>query len=247
MAEAQIAIGRIRQKFVERCRGSASPLYLFLTVTPAARSIVNACNREGAIRNHRERFQKFRSGALALCCALMLASPVTEQARAVAAQAAAQKTPETKFQLSSASFAADGAIPAQYTCDGSDISPALAWTEAPAGTQSFALIADDPDTPKKTVIHWLIYDLSPATRALPEGVPTKAKLPDGSRQGKNGHGKIGYSGPCPPPGAAHHYFFKLYALDYKTGLKPKANVAAVESAITGHILAETELIARFQH
>ena len=247
MADAKAAIGRSRQKFMEQCRGSASPLCLFLTVTSAARSIVGECNREGAIRNHRERFQKFHCGALTLCCALMLASPVTEHARAAAAQAAAQKTPETKMQLTSSSFVADSALPAQYTCDGSDVSPALAWTGAPTGTQSFALIADDPDTPKKTVIHWLIYDLPPATRALPEGVPTKAKLPDGSRQGKNDHGKIGYSGPCPPPGAAHHYFFKLYALDYKTGMKPKANVAAVESAITGHILAETELIARFQH
>ena len=186
-----------------------------------------------------------------LCGALLLTALIVnspEHARAAAvANSPAQKTPEVKFQLTSSAFAADGAIPAQYSCDGSDISPALAWSEPPAGTQSFALVVDDPDAPKKTVIHWLLYDLPAATRALPEGVPTKAKLPDGSRQGKNDHGKIGYSGPCPPPGAAHHYFFKLYALDYKTSLKPKANVAGVESAIKGHILAETELIARFQH
>ena len=178
---------------------------------------------------------------------LLLASPVTERARAAAAQAAAQKTPEAKFQLTSSSFAADSAIPAKYTCDGANVSPALAWTEPPAGTQSFALVVDDPDVPNKTAIHWLIYDLPPTTRALPEGVPTKANLPDGSRQGKNDPGKIGYGGPCPSPGAAHHYFFKLYALDYQTGLKPKAKSADVEAAIKGHILAQAELIARFQH
>jgi hypothetical protein len=184
---------------------------------------------------------------LTLCGVLLLASPVTERARAAAAQAAAQKTSEAKFQLTSSSFAADSDIPAKYTCDGANVSPALAWTEPPAGTQSFALVLDDPDVPKKVVIHWLIYDLPPTTRALPEGVPTKAKLPDGSRQGKNDPGKIGYGGPCPSPGAAHHYFFKLYALDYQTGLKPKAKGAEVEAAIKGHILAQAELIARFQH
>jgi Raf kinase inhibitor-like YbhB/YbcL family protein len=203
---------------------------------------------EGPIRNHRERFEKFFCCALLLCGGLLLASQLTEHVRAAAAQAAASKTPEAKFQLTSSSFAADSAIPAKYTCDGGNVSPALAWTEPPAGTQSFALVVDDPDVPKKTVIHWLIYDLPAATRALPEGVPTKAKLPDGSRQGKNDPGKIGYAGPCPQKGgAAHHYFFKLYALDYQTGLKPKAKGVDVEKAIKGHILAQAELIGRFQH
>jgi len=223
---------------------------LFLTRAAAARSIVRECNREGAIRNHRERLENYRNLALLLCGALLLASVVgdsSQRAHAAVAQAAAQKTAEAKFQLTSSSFEADAAIPAKYTCDGADVSPVLAWTEPPAGTQSFALVMDDPDVPKKTVIHWLLYDLPPTTRALPEGVPTKAKLPDGSRQGKNDPGKIGYNGPCPSPGAAHHYFFKLYALDYQTGLQPKAKGADVERAIKGHILAQAELIARFQH
>jgi Raf kinase inhibitor-like YbhB/YbcL family protein len=186
-----------------------------------------------------------------MCSALLLAGLATKlalHARAAVAQSPAQKPAEVKLQLTSLSFEADSALPAKYTCDGADVSPALAWTEPPAGTQSFALVVDDPDVPTKTVIHWLIYDLPPATRALPEGVPTKAKLPDGSRQGKNDPGKIGYAGPCPERGgAAHHYFFKLYALDYKTGLKPKAKDADVEKAIKGHILAQAELITRFQH
>jgi Raf kinase inhibitor-like YbhB/YbcL family protein len=186
-----------------------------------------------------------------LCVAVFLTGLAVKpalDARAAVPQAPAQKLLESKLQLTSSSFEADSALPAKYTCDGADVSPALTWNEPPAGTQSFALIVDDPDVPKKTVIHWLIYDLPAATRALPEGVPTQAKLPDDSRQGKNDPGKIGYTGPCPERGgAAHHYFFKLYALDYQTGLKPKAIAADVEKAIKGHILAQAELIARFQH
>jgi Raf kinase inhibitor-like YbhB/YbcL family protein len=186
-----------------------------------------------------------------LCGALLLAGLAAEpalHAGAAVAQSGAPKPAEPKLQLTSSSFEADSALPAKYTCDGTDVSPALAWTEPPAGTQSFALVVDDPDVPTKTVTHWLIYDLPPAMRALPEGVPAKPKLSDGSLQGKNVTGKIGYTGPCPERGgAAHHYFFKLYALDYKTGLKPKAKDADVEKAIKGHILAQAELIARFQH
>jgi Raf kinase inhibitor-like YbhB/YbcL family protein len=197
---------------------------------------------EDVIRNHR---------VLILCSTLLLAGLLrnpTRDARGAVALSAAQKPAEAKLQLTSSSFEADSALPAKYTCDGAGVSPALAWTDPPAGTQSFALVVDDPDVPTKTVVHWLIYDLPPATRALPEGVPTKAKLPDGSRQGKNVTGKVGYTGPCPQKGgAAHHYFFKLYALDYQTGLKPKATAADVEKAIKGHILAQAELIARFQH
>jgi Raf kinase inhibitor-like YbhB/YbcL family protein len=248
LADAKPAMRCIRRKFVQQLRPSALPSYLFLTRASGARSIVRECNREGPIRNHRERFRKVHCCTVTLCGALLLTSPVMERARAASPQAAAQKTPEAKFQLTSSSFAADSDIPAKYTCDGANVSPALAWNEPPAGTQSFALVVDDPDVPAKTVIHWLIYDLPPATHTLPEGVPTKTKLPDDSRQGKNVGGKIGYTGPCPQQGgAAHHYFFKLYALDYKTGLKPKATAAEVEKAIKGHILAQAELIARFQH
>jgi Raf kinase inhibitor-like YbhB/YbcL family protein len=222
-----------------------------LTRTAAARSIVSEFNWEGAIRSHRERIGNCYYLALTLVGGLLLASLVVNspaRARAVVAQTSAQKKPEAKFQLSSSSFEGDGALPAKYTCDGAGVSPALAWNDPPAGTQSFALVVDDPDVPTRTVTHWLLYDLPAATRALPEGVPTKAKLHDGSRQGKNVTGKIGYNAPCPQQGgAAHHYFFKLYALDYQTGLKPKAKGVEVEKAIKGHILAQAELIGRFQH
>jgi Raf kinase inhibitor-like YbhB/YbcL family protein len=152
------------------------------------------------------------------------------------------------LKLTSSSFDADGDIPGKYSCDGANVSPALAWADAPAATRSFALIMDDPDTTKGAVTHWLIYDLAVGTRSLPEGVPAKKKLADGSMQGKNVRGKSGYAGPCPEKGGpAHHYFFKLYALDANTNLKPNAKREEVEAAMKGHILAKAELIGRFKH
>ena len=163
-------------------------------------------------------------------------------------QEAQQKETGPVLKLTSASFEADGDIPAKYSCDGANVSPALAWTDAPAATRGFALIMDDPDAPKGAVTHWLIYDLPVGTRSLPEGVPTSKKLADGSMQGKNVRGKSGYTGPCPEKGGpAHHYFFKLYALDAKTNLKPNAKNEEVEAAMKGHILAKAELIGRFKH
>jgi Raf kinase inhibitor-like YbhB/YbcL family protein len=195
-----------------------------------------------------------------ICFLLVLALPLTQLSLTADASAAPQdagkqeprkKSGETQsadtLRLTSSSFEADAAMPAKYACDGTDISPALAWIDPPAATQSFALIVDDPDAPNKTVVHWVIYEIPAGARMLPEGVPTDAKLHDGSRQGKNDHGKIGYSGPCPPHGAVHHYFFKLYALDTKTNLKPKATKPELEQAMKAHILAKAELIGRFEH
>ncbi|HEY0705011.1 MAG TPA: YbhB/YbcL family Raf kinase inhibitor-like protein [Candidatus Acidoferrales bacterium] len=164
----------------------------------------------------------------------------------VAQQSPAAKS-EKPFQLTSTAFDPDSAIPQKFACNGANISPALAWTDPPANTQSLALIVDDPDAPSPTpYVHWLIYAIPPTERALTETTPTKPTLPNGARQGKNSDGKIGYSGPCPGPGKVHHYFFKLYALDYTPDLKPKAKVEDVRSAVKGHTLAEAELIGRFQ-
>jgi Raf kinase inhibitor-like YbhB/YbcL family protein len=151
------------------------------------------------------------------------------------------------LNLRSASFQADGDIPSKFTCDAQDVSPALAWADPPAETRSFALIADDPDAPTKTIVHWVLYDLVAGTRSLPEGIAKQASLPDGSRQARNDHGTIGYSGPCPPHGPAHHYFFKLYALDSTIDLKPDAGKEDLERAMDGHILAQSQLIGRFAH
>jgi Raf kinase inhibitor-like YbhB/YbcL family protein len=109
-----------------------------------------------------------------------------------------------------------------------------------------ALIVDDPDAPMGTWVHWVLYDLPANTRELPEGIAKQEELPSGARQGRNDFRKIGYGGPCPPPGPAHRYFFKLYALDSKTKLKPGATKADLEKAMKGHVLAQAELIGRYQ-
>jgi len=149
------------------------------------------------------------------------------------------------FQMTSTAFSSAEMIPRKFTCDGPDISPQLAWNEPPAGTQSFALITDDPDAPVGTWVHWVLYDLPPSARSLDEAVPKQEQLPSGARQGRNDFGKIGYGGPCPPPGKPHRYFFKLYALDAKLNLKPGATKAGLERAMKGHILAQAELIGRY--
>src|SRR5258708_29814808 len=119
------------------------------------------------------------------------------------------------LHVTTSAFPSEGTIPKKFTCDGPDLSPPLAWLGAPPGTQSFALILDDPDAPVGTWVHWVLYDLPADTGELPEGVARQEQLASGARQGRNDFGKIGYSGPCPPPGKPHRYLFKLYALDAK--------------------------------
>ena len=150
------------------------------------------------------------------------------------------------FTLSSTAFQPGSDIPAKYTCTGADVSPALSWNDPPPGTQSFALIADDPDAPVGNWVHWVAYDLPASARQLPEGVPKTDAVAGGGVQGQNDFRKTGYGGPCPPPGKPHRYYFKLYALDSKLNLKPGATKKAVESAMQGHILAQAEVMGRFQ-
>ncbi len=149
------------------------------------------------------------------------------------------------FQLTTSAFPSQGTIPQKFTCDGSDVSPPLSWSGAPPGTQSFALIVDDPDAPVGTWVHWVLYDLPANTKELAEGVPKQEQLSNGARQGRNDFRKIGYGGPCPPPGKPHRYFFKLYALDKKLELKAGASKAEAESAMKGDILAQAELMGRY--
>jgi hypothetical protein len=149
------------------------------------------------------------------------------------------------MKISSAAFAAGEMIPKKFTCDGLDTSPKLDWTEPPAKTQSFALIMDDPDAPAGTWVHWVLFDLPADVRELAEGVAKQEQTVNGARQGRNDFGKIGYGGPCPPPGSPHRYFFKLYALDAKLNLKAGATKADVEGAMRGHILAHAEMIGKY--
>jgi Raf kinase inhibitor-like YbhB/YbcL family protein len=154
------------------------------------------------------------------------------------------------LKIESPAFAANGEIPAAYTCDGTDTAPPLRWSDAPKGTRSFALIVDDPDAPdpaapKRVYVHWVLYDLPPTATALPEGV-TGAGLPGGTREGVNDWNRTGYGGPCPPIGR-HRYFFKLSALDTTLGDLGRATKADVERSMQGHVLEHAELVGTYQH
>lgn len=151
----------------------------------------------------------------------------------------------TGMNITSTAFKEGSTIPKEYTCEGQDISPPLAWSNVPAGTQSLALISDDPDAPMGTWVHWVIYNLLPETLDLPEGVPPDRELKNGSLQGINDFRKIGYGGPCPPRGT-HRYFFKLYALDAKLNLPSGVTKKDLLKAMEGHVLAEVELVGTFR-
>jgi len=151
------------------------------------------------------------------------------------------------FLLATPAFENGAMIPKKFTCDGPDVSPPLTWTEPPKSTKSFAVIVDDPDAPSGTWVHWVLYEVPADTRELSEGVRKDRQLSNGALQGRNDFGKIGYNGPCPPRGGPHRYFFKLYALDARANLKAGASKSDLERAMKGHILAQAEIIGRFQH
>ncbi|MDZ8188151.1 MAG: YbhB/YbcL family Raf kinase inhibitor-like protein [Nostoc sp. ChiSLP02] len=149
------------------------------------------------------------------------------------------------MKLQSNAFKANDLIPAQYTCDGKNISPPLLWDEIPKETQSIALIVDDPDAPGRTFVHWVIYDIPNTIREFPENISAVKTLPNGGVQGKNDFGNFGYGGPCPPSGT-HRYFFKLYALDKSLSLAAGATKNQILAAMEGHVLATAELIGRYK-
>jgi Raf kinase inhibitor-like YbhB/YbcL family protein len=150
-------------------------------------------------------------------------------------------TPGPSFTLSSPVFEHEGPVPKLYTCSGESISPPLTWTEPPAGTQSFALIADDPDA--AGFIHWVIYNIPAASRGLPENVAKDQELPDGVYQGFSGGAVFGYVGLCPPN--KHRYSFRLYALDLILEKKQGVGKKLLDAAMEGHILAQSELVGTF--
>ncbi len=156
-----------------------------------------------------------------------------------------QKAASSEFELKTTSFAPGGFIPKRFTCEAANVSPALAWTDPPLGTQSFAIIEDDPDAPSGTFVHWVVYDLPAAYRKLPEALSRNGQMPGGGRQGTNDFSRTGYSGPCPPPGRPHRYFIRLYALDAMLNLRPAASRKELDAAMQGHILAQAELMALF--
>ncbi len=147
----------------------------------------------------------------------------------------------TNLAVKSPVFMQDGRIPAKYTCDGEDVSPPLYWSPGPTATESYALIVDDPDAPGGTFTHWLMYNIPFNVTRLEEHVTALGRLDDGTLQGKNSYGRIGYGGPCPPPGSPHHYRFNVYALDTRLKLGPGAPGDDLARAMRGHVLAQGEL------
>jgi len=185
------------------------------------------------------------SPIFAVICAMLLAG-CSNHVQQPASATPARATDAATMLLSSDAFADGQAIPDKYTCHGQDISPPLHWSGAPAGTKSIALTCEDPDAPMGTFTHWVIFNVPATTSGFSESVAKTATLPDGSRQGKNSFGNIGYNGPCPPGGKAHHYIFKVYALDATVTLDSGAGKDALLNAITGHILAQAQLTGTFQ-
>ena len=149
------------------------------------------------------------------------------------------------MKLTTTTFQPGDRIPGEHTCDGADRSPPLAWSEIPVETRSFALVCDDPDAPRGTWVHWVMYNLPADAVELSAGVPRAPELPSGARQGINDSGNVGYNGPCPPRGKPHRYVFRLYALDCTLNLPPGVNRSDLDEAMSGHVLADTQLLGTY--
>ena len=179
------------------------------------------------------RFFLFMAGSCALAAVTVNGWPAAQRER-------------NAMQLTSTAFSEGHPIPTKHTCDGQDASPPLKWGGAPAATKTLALIADDPDAPAGTWVHWVLWNLPAGTTELAEGLPRSESLPNGGKQGVNDFKRSGYGGPCPPAGKPHRYFFKVYALDIPLELKADATKKEVERAMIGHILAQGQLMGTYQ-
>jgi Raf kinase inhibitor-like YbhB/YbcL family protein len=188
---------------------------------------------------------------LSFGCAKKQENDKPSETATTAPRASAQQSPKegkmATLQITSSAFQHQQAIPKQYTCQGQDTSPPLAWEGLPEGTKSLALIVDDPDAPdpaapKRVWVHWVLYDIPPTVQGLPEAVK---QAPAGARDGKNDWGRTGYGGPCPPIGR-HRYFHKLYALDTLLGELGAPTKTELEKAMRGHIVGQAEIIGTYQ-
>jgi Raf kinase inhibitor-like YbhB/YbcL family protein len=151
------------------------------------------------------------------------------------------------MRITSTAFDYGGEIPRRHTCDGEDVSPPLTLADVPAEAVTLALIVDDPDAPRGTFVHWLLWNIPLETGDLPEGVPAASAVPSLGRavQGTNDFGRIGYRGPCPPD-RRHTYRFLLYALSRELDLESGARRSALEGAMKGVIIAQAELTATYE-
>src|SRR5881398_2164296 len=189
---------------------------------------------------------RMTSAILAVALATLALLGCAKAPQPAATQPAIQKENKMEFKLTSTSFKEGQPIPRQHTCDGVNVSPALEWSSAPPTAKTFAIICDDPDAPSGTWVHWVLYNLPASTSELPENVAKVESLDlGGARQGRNDFRRPGYAGPCPPPGPAHRYFFKLYALDAPLKLMAGAQKRDVEAAMQGHVLGTAQLMGTY--
>jgi len=176
-----------------------------------------------------------------VCCSLLVGS--CRQSKESGTKG--KEGSKMEIKLTSPAFEQGGMIPSKYTCDGENVSPPLQWDVVPECTKSIALIADDPDAPMGTWVHWVLYNLPADTRQLAENIPSDETLSNGAKQGVSDFGRVGYGGPCPPSGT-HRYYFKLYALDTTLELGSRATKADLLKAMAGHILAEGQLMGKYK-
>src|SRR2546423_8256086 len=189
-----------------------------------------------------------RKARLLVLLTLVAAVGCTFQQRVRHETLSSTPTPQTtggSIKLTSTAFKDGEPMPRQYTCDGVNVSPPLEWSGVPKSAKVIAIIADDPDAPSGTWVHWVLYNLPAENIGMVENLPATENLKAGGFQGKNDFEKIGYGGPCPPSGT-HRYFFKIYALDSELPLKASATKADVEKAISGHVLAQDQLMGTFR-
>ena len=189
-----------------------------------------------------------RQAMLVLAASCLTGVIGCKQAERSAQQPAETTARQATIELRSEAFSEGRPIPARHTGDGEDLSPPLSWSGLPEGARELALIADDPDAPSGDWVHWVVYKIPVNVKALKEGVPRSQELSElaGALQGRNSRGTTGYHGPAPPPGKPHRYFFKLYALDAGLDLKPGLTKEELLGAISGHILAQGQLMGTYQ-
>jgi len=203
-------------------------------------------------RGERRRFLKYAASAVVVAAAAAggyyalttpaAPAPTTTLPPITLTPRISERTTEVRVGLmvTSQAFKSGEPIPSKYACDGEDVSPPISWSGPHEQIRSYALIVDDLDAPMGAFTHWVIFNIPAADSSLQEGVPTVGTLSDGAIQGRNGFGKIGYAGPCPPSGT-HRYVFHLYALDTLLSLQAGASQGDVLEAMKGHILADAEL------
>ena len=153
---------------------------------------------------------------------------------------------KSNIQMTSSAFRDGGDIPSRYTCDGENVSPPLRWDGAPSDTRTFALIADDPDAPGGTWVHWVLYNIPGGITELAEAGSVGEATSEGALNGTNDFKQLGYGAPCPPPGRPHRYFFKLYALDAQVDLEAGATEESLLSAMEGHVVGEAQVVGKYQ-